>query len=577
VEFEMKKLLLGTLYFFLYLGCASTSNSTKTEATFTQPSQVAVTESGAGLSLLEAIEQSAEKIVGELPLGSRVAIAAFESANDNLSDFIMEEITGALFDRGIEVADRQNLGYVYKELGFQMSGDVSDETAQSVGKFLAAELVIVGQLTYVGNSYRFRFSAIHVEKATRDSVTRLTVRNDQEMQSMVTALANQTTTVKVAKYGVSDQVTPKTAGTYLDRGILFASRGDYELAILDFTEALNINPELSAAYLLRGRAISASVSFVIGIEKDFSGFDSYFSRGIISKEHTVIYEKAIEDFNQALRLDPNNANIYAERGFAYSEIRDYDKAIADFTQAIKLSPNDSRIYYNARGSMYGSKGDFDKAIADYTQAIRLDPNTTRAYYNRGNEYLFNGDFDKAIADFTQAIRLDPDDYDSYLNRGIAYSNKGDIDKAITDYTQAIKLNPDNDNAYTSRGVAYGIKGDYNKAVSDFTQAIRLKPNDYSAYMNRAKAYTFLNDHDKIIADYTQALKLNPDERSNSTIIPHGGGISDIVGIYYNCGMAYYNKGDINRAVADWEAVLRIDPNMTEARQNIEAVRQQRGR
>jgi len=58
-----------------------------------------------GLSLTDAIEQSAQKITEELPSNSRVAIVAFESPNDNLSDYIMEELTGALFDRGIEVAE----------------------------------------------------------------------------------------------------------------------------------------------------------------------------------------------------------------------------------------------------------------------------------------------------------------------------------------------------------------------------------------------------------------------------------------------------------------------------------------
>ena len=55
---------------------------------------------GAGLSLPEAIEQSAQKTASELPKGSRVAIVAFESENNNLSDYIMEELTGALFDKG---------------------------------------------------------------------------------------------------------------------------------------------------------------------------------------------------------------------------------------------------------------------------------------------------------------------------------------------------------------------------------------------------------------------------------------------------------------------------------------------
>ena len=102
---------------------------------------------GVGISLAEAIEQSAEKIAGDLPAGSRVAIVAWESPSAGLSDYIMEELTGALVDRDMEVADRQNLEYVYRELDLQMSGDVSDESARSIGKFLGADMVITGQLT----------------------------------------------------------------------------------------------------------------------------------------------------------------------------------------------------------------------------------------------------------------------------------------------------------------------------------------------------------------------------------------------------------------------------------------------
>ena len=140
-----------------------------------------------GLSLMEAIEQSAEKIAGELPRGSRVAIVAFESVHDNLSNYIMEELTGALFDRGIEVADRRNLAYVFQELNFQMSGAVSDETAKSVGKFLAADMVITGDFTDLDSLYRYRTSAINVETAVRASITRFDVRNDQTMRRMTGA------------------------------------------------------------------------------------------------------------------------------------------------------------------------------------------------------------------------------------------------------------------------------------------------------------------------------------------------------------------------------------------------------
>lgn len=315
----------------------------------------ATTRSGTGLSLQDAIEQSGEKIAEEIFEGSRVAIVAFESENNNLSDYVMEELTGALFDRGIEVADRQNLEYVYKELNFQMSGDVSDETAKSIGKFLAADMVITGQLLDLDSIYRYRTSAINVETAIRASVMRLDVRSDKTTRRMITALANQHTTVKTAKYGVSADITPQTAGTFLDRGIMFASRGDYKMAIDDFTEALKLNPNMSAAYMLRARAIYASVSEVYGIGDNFSSIGTISTeKRQTTAQQAEAYLRAIADFTEALRLDTSNAIIYQERGRVYDDNNDYDKAITDYNQAIRLDPNYA-VAYNGRGIAYNDK------------------------------------------------------------------------------------------------------------------------------------------------------------------------------------------------------------------------------
>ena len=139
----------------------------------------------AALSLHEAIEQAAERIAADLRPVSRVAVIAFESTNDSVSAHILEEIAGALFDRNIEVADRQSLEHVMAELDFQMSGYVSDESALSIGKFLGAQLVITGQLRYLGDTYRLQVNAVNVEDSTRGSVIRLDVRNDRTMQNLM--------------------------------------------------------------------------------------------------------------------------------------------------------------------------------------------------------------------------------------------------------------------------------------------------------------------------------------------------------------------------------------------------------
>ena len=160
----------GILLFcaLLLTACASTKSGT-----------------GDGLSLMEAIEQSAEKTAGELSSGSKVAVVAFESSNAKLSEFIMEELNGALKDRGIDIVERSHLKLVMQEQNFQMSGYVSDETAVSIGKFIGANMVITGQLSSIGGMYRFRSSAIDVEKAVRASITRYDLRNDRTLQQML--------------------------------------------------------------------------------------------------------------------------------------------------------------------------------------------------------------------------------------------------------------------------------------------------------------------------------------------------------------------------------------------------------
>jgi lipoprotein NlpI len=152
------------------------------------------------------------------------------------------------------------------------------------------------------------------------------------------------------------------------------------------------------------------------------------------------YDRAIADYDQAIRLDPKNANVYTNRGNAYRSKGDYDRAIADQDQAIRLDPKYA-LAYNNRGSAYGSKGDYDRAIADYDQAIRLDPKSALAYRNRGSEYGIKGDYDRAIADEDQAIRLDPKYAKAYFTRGLLNIYAGALPKPLADLNQASELDP----------------------------------------------------------------------------------------------------------------------------------------
>jgi tetratricopeptide (TPR) repeat protein len=397
---------------------------------------------GGGLSLEEAVELSAAAVAEKLPPGTRVAIVGFEAEHQNLAAYIMDELAGALVDGSLEVADRNNLAYVFKELNFQMSGHVDDESAAGVGKFLGAAYVITGQLVNTGNAYRYRVNAITVETAKHEVSERHNVRNDRAARNLVAALQKTKLVSRTASYGAAspgapESPAPASAGTFLDRGIMFAMRGDYEMAIEDFTEAVRMNPDLYAAYMLRGRALLASMSKVTNVDENFSsvGFTVNISA---SAEQQAVYDRALADYSQAIKLEPNSAKTYYERGCVYLNKGDKDRAIADYSQAIRLDPNYASAY-NTRGSAYYGKRDKDRAIADCNQALRLDPNYALAYSSRAGAYSWKKDVNRAIADYSKAIKLDPNNGDNYWSRGSMYYDKGDYNRAFADFADMVRI------------------------------------------------------------------------------------------------------------------------------------------
>lgn len=92
-------------------------------------------------------------------------------------------------------------------------------------------------------------------------------------------------------------------------------------------------------------------------------------------------DRAIVDFDEAIRLDPKYADAFYNRGIAYAETGQYNRALADFDEAIRLNPKNADFFAN-RGSAYVIRGQHDRAIADYDEAIRLNPRHTPAINRR---------------------------------------------------------------------------------------------------------------------------------------------------------------------------------------------------
>jgi tetratricopeptide (TPR) repeat protein len=118
-------------------------------------------------------------------------------------------------------------------------------------------------------------------------------------------------------------------------------------------------------------------------------------------------ERAIQDFDEAIKLDPNSVQGFYNRAIAYFRIHQTDRAVRDFDQAIKLDPNNTYALTN-RGVVYAAAGQYARALQDFDRAIGLDPNNANAFYDRGLVKQKSGDAAGGDADIAHARQLQSD-------------------------------------------------------------------------------------------------------------------------------------------------------------------------
>ena len=134
------------------------------------------------MNLNEVIARAARGVEEALPRGTMVAVLNFVSPSETFSDHVIEELTGELVTgRKLTIVDRHNLALISEEMNLQLSGDVSDESAQAIGKMLGAQSIVSGTLTNMGTFYRFRVRVIQVETAAIQTQISLDMQNNAQI------------------------------------------------------------------------------------------------------------------------------------------------------------------------------------------------------------------------------------------------------------------------------------------------------------------------------------------------------------------------------------------------------------
>lgn len=179
--------------------------------------------------------------------------------------------------------------------------------------------------------------------------------------------------------------------------------------------------------------------------------------------------------------------------------------------------------------MWHDSREYDKAIQDYGKAIELSPAWTLAYSNRGKAWYDKREYDRAIADCDKVIELDGRDFEAYFVRGCVRYVKGEYDKAIADYGKVIEAHPESNRVYSQGDTIHFYEGNYATLAR--------------AYSNRAAAWQGKGEYDKAIADCDKAIKIDP---KNALL-------------YENRGRAFEMNGEYDKAMTDYNRVTVIEP------------------
>ena len=138
------------------------------------------------VSLDEAVHNAVLEIEARLVQGSKVVVLNFRSSSQRFSDYVLDEMmTELVRSEKITVVDRTHLELIQQEMQFQMSGDVSDSSAQAIGQILGAQSIVSGSIEEMGGYYRMRFRTIAVETAAMQAFSSINIKHDSQVAALL--------------------------------------------------------------------------------------------------------------------------------------------------------------------------------------------------------------------------------------------------------------------------------------------------------------------------------------------------------------------------------------------------------
>jgi len=227
---------------------------------------------------------------------------------------------------------------------------------------------------------------------------------------------------------------------------------------------------------------------------------------LVSFNRVKVWENGETLWTDAIEKYPEVAGSWGGRGVYYRLEKRFPEALRDLNQAVKLNPNEAMFYSN-RGNIFFDLGQDDQALFDYNNCIRLDSTDENAFANRGAIYGRRGNYDQALNDLNNAVRLDYTFINAYKNRGIIHSQLNQHVAAKRDFRECVSLDPDNDEIWNALAIEHQYLSEFDSSIIVLNKAIELNSNQGVYYFNRGISLRLLGDQNSANTDFNRASSL----------------------------------------------------------------------
>ncbi len=382
---------------------------------------------------------------GPLPYKTTLALLPLENISKNReTDWLAEGIPESMIAKlqnvsAIHMVERMRIRQIMEEQKLQMTGLVDPATVREAGKLLGADTILTGGFVEFRGEVRITVRLVDVQKGSVmhaieeiGLLDRIFHVQDRLAERLVSTLGYRLDNDESRRMNLSASGSLQAYQYYVrgrDQYFRFTREG-YEKAIELYREAIRIDPGFVLAYAGIGDA----------------GATLAYSRRKAGESYEGLLRQAREAAEKAVELNPASSEAHRALAHVHNNAFSFPAARQEAEKALALNPNDAESWY-LLGQAATTVPDLDRAEICYNNALKLDPRNAMVHNSLGwYVYLERKWYDKAAEAFKRAIQISPDFADAHDSLGEAYFRMGRFAEAAEAFRKALDLQPSHKHA-----------------------------------------------------------------------------------------------------------------------------------